>query len=108
MISKTQFVYLINGLLAQNELESKFNNSLSLINTSFSVVELCPNLIKSIFKIVEEDFTETAIDILCEYLYNGKTIFEWSDGIDYKYNIDNIEIMYDIFMEHFLTNKHPV
>lgn len=105
MISKTQFITLIEGMKKQVEFDRKFNSCFSQLNSSYTVVELSKDLDNAIFKVIEEDFTGTASDILCNYLYMDEKSFEVTiDFYDYDFEINEVGDLYDVFVEYFSNN----
>lgn len=107
MISQQQFIFLIEGLKEQSEFENKFNECFNMLNTSYTVVELSFKLNNSVFKVLEEDFSATGIDVICDYLYGEKTEFTWDEREDeftysgYKYQIDSVSDLYEMLYKHF-------
>lgn len=114
MISIRQFIFLVDGLKKQSEFENEFNKCFEMLNSSFTALDLSYKLSNSIFSALEEDFTPTGIDYICDYLYNGQKDFCWREGnsldegiTDHEVSIANISDLYDMLDKHF-RNKNKV
>ena len=72
MISKTQFITLIEGMKKQVEFDRKFNSCFSQLNSSYTVVELSKDLDNAIFKVIEEDlnFNFQSKEVAMKYFEN--------------------------------------
>ena len=111
MISKEQFVLLINGLKNQEKYEDSFNSAIHLINTSHTVVELSPALTDAIFDVFRYDFTDTGINIIWDFVLSTKKIFEWDERDtsgkyqSLSYKIINSNQLYNAMIQHFSYEK---
>ena len=102
MISKNQFVSLIDALQNQHNLERKFDDAIALVNTSYTVCELAPDLTKAVLNIFDEDFSETGRDIISDYLYAGLKKAVW-ESLNKKYSIPikNPDDLYNMLIKYF-------
>lgn len=103
MISKKQFVYLVEGLKKQQAFEEKVDEAFGMLNSSFTICELSTALSSGISDALAEDFTATAIDIIFEFVYQNKKEIEWSEnGVEYSFYITSIEKLYDKLCKYFV------
>jgi len=114
MLSKQQFLFLVDGLKKQSEFENEFNKCFELLNSSFTVLDLSHRLSNGIFSALEEDFTTTGVDCICDYLYNDQKEFCWREGNSFdegitkcEVNITNISDLYDM-LDRYFRNKNKV
>jgi len=108
MISKEQFVLLIEGMKEHNKYEDDFNKAFQKINSSHTAVELAPKLHDAIFNALVEDFSSSGHDFIFDYVFQNLKIFEWTEQdcesgeeIPFSYRVTNAGKLYHIMVKHF-------
>ena len=106
MLSKTQFVSLVDGMKKQSIFEQKVSTAFDMLNSSFTVLDLAATLECAVEKVFAEDFTAIGQDILCDYIYNDLKNAEWSEDKEdsekeYSIKIKDSAKLYDILEKHF-------
>lgn len=102
MISKKQFVSLVDGLKKQHAFEDKVDEAFGMLNSSFTVCELSTALSNAISDAIVEDFDNTVVDIINDYVYMGTKKVEWSDEeINYSFKFKDSGQLYDNLCKYF-------
>lgn len=104
-MNKQQFCALVDGLCKQNEFTRDFERAISIVNTSWSVCDLSPQLTKAVHFVIKDSIGIDALDLVLEYIHENKRLFIFIvDEVEIEEKCGSASQLYDIIIKYYGAN----